>query len=127
MYPFKVNYQRDNFQIIHQNIEDENVNEFLYNNLEKDVIKSHSENLTIDMSSYFTTLPNTIKKALDETPYKKDKVVYHNLYMSCLITILRCVTLSNYNKKRFDNFSNKDKENLIQNIYAEESLNAPVV
>ena len=47
-------------------------------------------NLGLDMSMYLDTLSKTIKHFLyTNSPYKKDKLLMKNIYISCMISILK--------------------------------------
>lgn len=47
-------------------------------------------NLELDMSMYLDTLSKTIKHFLyTNSPYKKDKLLMKNIYISCMISILK--------------------------------------
>lgn len=129
MYGFKVNYQKENFNLIHkEEYQGEGINESIQNNMESTIRQNSFDTLSIEIKCYFDKLPSIIKNFLKTTPYSKDKLITHNLYMSCLITLLRCITLSNYNKIRlFNNINRPYKDNLLNIIYNEENLNAPVV
>ena len=59
--------------------------------------------IQVEFEYYLQKLSYTIKHFLQQTPYRNDKVMLNNLYLSCLMTFLNQVTLSNYNKKRYKN------------------------
>ena len=49
-------------------------------------------NLGLDMSMYLDTLSKTIKHFLyTNSPYKKDKLLMKNIYISCIISILKSI------------------------------------
>ena len=126
LYPSKVNYQQQFFE---QAVKDEG-NDIATSEMYSNIRESNSEYLSVDIIEYFDNLPKTIKSFLKLTPYADDKVTLHNIYISCLITLLRCFTLSNYNKDRL--ISKKTEtyrlniDNLLQEMYVQEQETAPV-
>lgn len=45
-------------------------------------------------------LPKIIKRILNDSPFKSDKLIYKNLYISCLLSFLNNITLRNKYKER---------------------------
>lgn len=123
LYPMKVNYQKTYFE---QVIRNEDAKEDNYAQLQEDrenmARKSASELMHIEYEQYLESIPRTIKFVLKTSPYQKDKVMMHNIYISCLLTLLKTVTISNYNKERLKKRTDRvlPVENLIDQIYAEE-------
>ena len=70
-----------------------------------------------------------IKGFLKTTPYAEDKVTFHNLYLSCLMTFINQITLCNVNKERLQNKLDKGyrTDDFINRIYKEEQLTSVVV
>lgn len=78
-------------------------------------------------------LPKIIKRILNESPFKNDKIIYKNLYMSCLLSFLSSITLCNQAKARITktpslNYGavarlyNKEKSNCIILWHLDESF-----
>lgn len=134
MYPLKVNYQKNNFNDvikIDETVEydGKEIHEAMRTSLTEDVQNSVKDFVSIEVNNYIDTVSRIVKKVVDDTPYRKDKILKHRLYISCLMTLLRSVTLSNFNKKRLLNERGNIKgvsDNYIDSIYAEEQLNAPI-
>ena len=133
LYPLKVDYQKETFNEVYKSNTPGAVDasDDIKSDLMKDVCGMTNEFLKIDMINYFKSLPGLIKSIIQETPYGNQKKEFHNLYISCLITLLRSVTLSNENKCRLqDKSTGKLKlnaEDMLENVYYEENLNSPVV
>lgn len=128
LYPLKVNYQK---QTLNELFRDK------YNESDqRDNIKTNfsiecynKDFISIDIENYLQSLPKIIKKFLKDTPYYKDKVMTKHLYMSCLITLLRNITLSNHNKNKIENRIKNEyrcKDSLFNDMQEEEALNAPI-
>lgn len=129
LYPMKVNYQQDNFdQVMVDEIHGEGLSEVLDSNMESMLRSGTDGLLQVEVTEYLSSIPKIIKKFLQETPYSNDRKMMHNLYISCLITLLRSVTLSNYNHSRlFKNDEYKlSADNMITDMMYEESVNAPI-
>ena len=131
LYPLKVNYQTENFGgVISDNYQGDGIEQIIFNDLKKNVQDSNSGLVKVEVENYFTYLPRLIKQFLLESPYANNKITFMNLYISCLITILRSITLSNDNYNRL---INKDTNELklnadeyLEKYYYEEALTAPI-
>ena len=132
MYPLKVNYQKSTFNDVIKIDETIEYNGFdTYSNMQtdlsNDIFKQNLPFLNVEVESYFNTIQRIIKQIIRQTPYRNDKTMFHRLYVSCLISFLNSITLSKSNKDRLfeDGKIKKVSESYIDNIYAEEMLNAP--
>ena len=86
--------------------------------------------LEIDVIEYVGKIDRLIKGVIRNTPYSNDKLMCHRLYISCLISLLKSVTLSNHNRDRLYDKDNKLRINidhLLENMYYEENVNSPTV
>lgn len=130
LYPLKVNYQKEYFE---QVIRDEDASEGGVFNLKEErynVARSnYSGILRYEYSYYLKNIPNTIRFVLNDSPYQKDKAMMHNIYLSCLLTFLKTITMCNKNKKRVENRIKKayPVDDIIDQIYKEESCDDVVV
>ena len=72
----------------------------------RSTIESHNNDIIrqsiIDM---FEDIPQMFCRELIKSPYKKDKVVLKNLYLSCLLTFIKSTTISNTMLKKIDRLS----------------------
>lgn len=124
LYPMKVNYQQDYYeQVIKSDMSEEEYSTQLQEDRENLVRQSNSQLVQIEYSHYLESICTTIKFVLRTSPYQNDKVMMHNIYLSCLLTLLKTITMSNRNKARFNKRVRKalSVENLIDQIYAQES------
>lgn len=123
LYPMKVNYQRANFEQVFTPITSLNYKDMpIYEHKVTEIRSINNVLLQVECKQYLSQLHNTIMAYLKETPYRNDKKTLHALYMSCILSILKSITMSNKNKaklkKREDkNYSTVD---LVDSIYAEE-------
>ena len=133
MYPMVVDYQQENYAQ-RFSLEDKRKDlvetaKDLRHEVVKRVTKQFSDILAVEFEYYFKKICNTIKSFLQTTPYCEDKVVMHNLYMSCLMTLINQITLSNANKERLQNKVDKGyrTDDFINRIYKEEQISSVVV
>lgn len=134
LYPLKVNYQKSSFNDVIKSEEQveydgESIHSAIKNYL-TDIVRSNSNNLiSVDINSYISTINRTIMGVVDQTPYCNDNVMKKRLYKSCLITLLRNFTLSNYNKSKLfilNKYPRKLEDKYLSEIYSEESYTAPL-
>lgn len=128
LYPMKINYQQATFgQVLGEEalgeaptiIQDDRV----------DVVrKSISQTLSVEYEQYLREISRTLKMVLSTSPYSSDPVMMHNIYLSCLLSLLRLITPSNKNlarlQKKIDRALSTD--NLEEQIYAEESKDSVI-
>lgn len=131
LYPFKVNYQNISFTTIHNNNTVDDSCLLMKASLDDIVMQNcYNDFLNVDVSCYLNNIHKSIWNILKEYPYTSDKALMNRLYMSCLLTLLRSITISNENKEKLfvknsDEFK-VDCDNILESIYYEESLTAPV-
>lgn len=131
MQPLRVNYQQDYFHEIYTDeYQSDNIQSRIKEDIKDTIINKNHSFVETDVTLYFKNIPNIIKDFLRETPYSKNPRTFKNLYTSCLITLLRSITISNQNKMRIINSKTGEyKSNIdsvINTIYYEESLHAPI-
>lgn len=103
LYPMKVNYQNIAFnEVINEDIHGEDLVSEVKETLSKKVVADSEALLHVDIEFYLRQIPRVIKKFLSTTIYANDKVILHKLYVSCLISLLKSITLSNLNKERLE-------------------------
>ena len=130
IYPMKVDYQQESFNKITDSdtASEEELQGIRDKMLEKGYASSVT-NLKAEFEHYITTIPQTVKHAIKDIPYKNDKVMMHNIYISCMLTLLSSMTLSNVNKKKLDKKVQRGSQvdDLINTMYTEESNVDPIL
>lgn len=122
LYPLRVDYQRDNFS---ERFTEESLIEgpeqLQYDTTQK-VRSMNSSLLTIDCTYCLTQMNFTLKQILSTTPYCNDAVMTHRLYLSCMLSLLKSLTISNKNQLRLNNKLTRKLpvDNLLDQIYAQE-------
>lgn len=128
LYPMKINYQQATFG---QVLGEEALGEapaIIQDDRVEMVRKSISTNLTVEYEQYLREISKTLKMVLSTSPYSNDPVMMHNIYLSCLLTLLKLITPSNKNLARLQKKIDRalPVDNLEEQIYAEESKESPV-
>lgn len=123
LHPVRIDYQQDNFaeMFTEDSLDAESLNQMNVDALSKARVYG-SELLGVDYKYCLSQASSTVRTILKESPYCKNKVMMHNLYLSCLLTLLKTLTLSNKNQSRLDNKLGKKLpvDNLLDQIYAQE-------
>lgn len=132
MYPMIVNYQKQNFaQRFENGINDDldNCHQKIKQELQTNVRKQNSYFLKVEFEQCLKKVSFSVKEVLKTTPYVKDKLMMHQLYQSCLLTLLNQFTLSNRNKERLNTRVNGNYkiDDFIDQIYAEEQENSIIL
>lgn len=130
LYPLKVNYQKSNFfQVFQEGALGGNAPTTLTDAKVAEARKLTDDLLKAEYKYYLTQLPSTVEHVLRESPYSNNPVMMHNLYISCLLTLLKMITMSNKNRAKLDNKEARclPTTDLMDKIYVEESQDDVVV
>ena len=132
MYPMIVDYQQQTYSqrfAIGDNEDLDNCTLMLQDEAVKQVSAQNNKALSVEFEYYLKKICTTIKWFLKTTPYVNDPVVMHNLYQSCLMTLINQVTLCNANKARLENKVKKGykTEDFINKVYIMEQTDSVVV
>lgn len=123
LYPMKVNYQKQYFeQAIRKEDANEDSIERLQGERENMARKAMMEAMPIEYESYLQSIPGTIKNVLIDSPYANDKLMIHKIYVSCLLSLLKTITISNVNKHKIEKRAKRALalDGLIDRIYKQE-------
>ena len=132
MYPMIVNYQKQNFaQRFENGINEDldNCHQKIKHELQVSVRRQNSPFLKVEFEHCLKSICLSVKEVLKTTPYIKDKFLMHQMYQSCLLTLLNQFTFSNKNKQKLDNkISGSSKINeFLNQIYEEEQENSIIL
>ena len=109
LYVLKILYQKETSnEIIEFTPNSENYTTFLGSIQNSLGIQGDDEQKQIEIIESISELPDVIKQVINETPYKNDKVMCKRLYTSCLLTLLKSITLSNANKKKLESIDESE-------------------
>lgn len=83
----------------------------------------------VEFDVYLDDIAKTIKWAIKDIPYKKDIATWNNIYLSCLLTYLDQITISNKDMRRLKG-TEKDgqyDDNTLFKIYKEQTELKPIL
>lgn len=119
LYGAKVEFEQLNYS---QTLSYEDVDDLGY-----DVSYSFSNQLSdsvdsitsVDFSHSLGTIGNTIDSFIKKLPYRNNKNMLSNIKVSCILTLLNQITLTQPDQERFDHFSAKpyDHSFIIETLY----------
>lgn len=112
LYPLKVMYQNDSFRTVVDEEHDPRYNSVSFQQMLRDNIQAqyYKDELDKYIVDVFKEIPRMIKERILLTPYKQDKLMVKKIYMSCLLSFLSSITLSNESLERINN-------KLVNNLY----------
>lgn len=100
LYPLKVDYQNANFNQVFA--PDEYSAQIAgIRQTQTTRIQSYNRELVrVEFEYYLKKIPATIKSFIAKLPHSSEYELHHNLYISCLLSILSAITLSNKTKSK---------------------------
>lgn len=128
VYPMKVDYEQQEYS---QNNMSENPRVSLDDmKMDYSQIRDKVENTgfaKLNFECYLTQLAKTIKSCLVKIPEYSKKVEWNNIYLSCLLTLLNSITLTNKDKELVTNLSENLYEDKLEKLYYKESQNCVIL
>lgn len=121
LYPRKVDFQQQNYAQTQISIDDTDYySEYSFLDRLEDTI---DELTLVEFEACLQDTVHTIKYFLNRIPYRKGTAEWQNIYMSCLLTFLDSITLSNNDIRRIKNYSRNtsNKYFALINDYKEQS------
>lgn len=101
MHPMIVDYQNQAFeQNFTPGLHGETVEDIRYRTIQK-ARSQYNELIRIDFEYYLNRICHTIQDFVNQLPYCNDPLMTHRIYISCMMTLLNQITLSNDNKDRY--------------------------
>lgn len=100
-YPLKVMYQKQEFNYVANPKVDNKFDPIGFTNMLKENIQSqYNIGMQRDFEDAFKEIPLYAKEIVEATPYKDDKGMVRKLYLSCILSFTKSVTLCKYNVDR---------------------------
>lgn len=99
-YPLKVMFQNWSFNEVFDGSHNDLDPQALKSSINDSIQSCYSDGLSEDVLRLLDSIPATTMAVIGETPYKNDKSAVHGLYVSCLLTLLDSMTLSNFDLAR---------------------------
>lgn len=123
MYPMKVDFEQENYC----QSDEENGTLYVSN---FDLGQYLSDEATIfnqmEFSYTLSSVSMIVKSHLQKIPYKKDSPEWLNIYVSCMLTLLNSITLSNFNKARASKLR-RNSEQIIDKLYVQLRYEDPIL
>ena len=82
-----------------------------------------------EFGDYLESIDVIVKDSLKTIPYKNNSVMWNNIYISCLLSLLNSITLKNKDIKRLNGFKrpNSLTNELLNDLYLEERYNSVIL
>lgn len=128
LYPTKVEYQAQTFNHVFKQDVEEEVALQLRDQLTFAAITQNDNLMRTEFNYYLYNIPKTILEFIKKSPYCDNKLMLHNIYISCLLSVVNAITLNNENKKRVENRLKRSAavDMLLETVYYNERKD-PVV
>ena len=130
LYPHKVDFEQEFYsQIINYTNDFDDMSEASEYTF-SDMLQEYTDELnTVEFNLCLENICSTIKNYLYQIPYKKTSSEWHNIYVSCLLTILSSITLSNIDKKYIKDLkmSEEYKIKYVEKLYKNQCLENPIL
>lgn len=83
----------------------------------------------VEFASSIEDICSCIKHIINSTPYRDDKVMRDNLYISCMMSFLSSITLKNNDLKRIENFVRPSALNnmMLEELYMSERYGTTIL
>lgn len=123
MYPMKVDFEQENYCQ-----SDEDNGTVYVSNFDLGQYISDEANIFNQMEFSYTlsSVSTIVRSHLEKIPYKKDSAEWLNIYVSCMLTLLDSITLSNFNKRRIAKIT-RGKDQIVDRLYTELRYNDPIL
>jgi hypothetical protein len=82
-----------------------------------------------EFGNYLENIDVIVKDVLKTVPYKPNTIIWNNIYISCMLSLLNSVTLKNKDVKRLNNFKrpNSLTDELLNELYLSEKYNSTIL
>lgn len=127
LYPIKVNYQQDTFnQIVDTVSANTETLVGMRDSAANEVVRSSGGFLKSETEFYISRIAGSIKAYLKRLPYSSDKLTLNNIYISCLLSLLKSITLNKESVIKIQERQAKGKpvEDFIDRLYQAERLSS---
>lgn len=83
----------------------------------------------VDFKTCLNNVYDVIKSVVDESPYRDNIIMRDNIYISCMLSFLNSITITNKDKNRLNNFklSTTLTPRLLESIYVSERYDTTIL
>lgn len=119
IYPYKVQFQQQNYKENTPGIQDSDEQPLIDDSFRLSLDDKINQLNRTDFQLYLTNFHKTVKHIINQTPYKKQSSEYTNIYISCMLTILNSITPNTKDTTHIGSIVRSDKirENLYDKVY----------
>lgn len=116
LYPSKVDFEQEHYSqvISYSNSDEEDVAFDVHYSFSDKLSESVDELTRVEFTQCLNDIITTFKWYLEKLPYNKNSVIWKNIYISCLLTILNSIVIDNKTYDRISSFKYKDLLKSIQ-------------
>lgn len=126
LYAMKVDFEQEEYEKVQPELEAAYSYSEEYS-LHNRLMESVDRLRVTDFSICMHDVCKTIKSYLSHIPYRNDRSTWENIYLSCLLSLLNSITLSNKNKKRISRLGERATPEIIYSIYEQERLDQVIL
>lgn len=126
LYAMKVDFEQEEYEKVQPELEAAYSYSEEYS-LHNRLMESVDRLRVTDFSICMHDVCKTIKSYLSHIPYRNDRAVWENIYLSCLLSLLNSITLSNKNKKRISRLGERATSEIIYSIYEQERIDQVIL
>lgn len=129
LYPMKVAYQNEAFkETIRPELHLEHT-EAIRERMFSSARTQQNALLSIEFKYYVEKITNLIRSYIYSLPYKTDRVMTQNIYISCVLSFINSITLSNTIKKKLHTkqLRTSDIDQFLTRVYAETAENCIIL
>lgn len=80
----------------------------------------------VEFSCVLNNISHIVKSYLQKIPYRRNSAEWTNIYVSCMLTILDSITLSNFDKKKISSIT-RNKEKILDRLYTDLRYREPLL
>lgn len=110
-YPISVNFQMQSFAEGFSYEDDYDAALCAQHTLIEKARHYSDDSMRMEFEYCLSCITNTIKRLIKELPYRNDKLMTHNIYISCLLTVLNYLRLDKVKLSRLEYRDNKGMNN----------------
>ena len=122
IYPYKVDFELE-FNVEDKNVDVISVGTF---DLGSHIIEQTSLFDQMSFSLSLESVASIVKAHLQKIPKRKHSAEWNNIYISCMLTLLNSITISNYQLREFKKLK-QQKPELLERLYTELRYEEPIL
>ena len=98
IYPMKVDFEKENYTQVIVDTDNDACSDESYLYIRQ--LCDESSLNSVEFMDYLHRITQIVREELSKIPYTSDQVTWTNIYISCMLTFINSITLSNKNKTK---------------------------